>query len=451
LGAFWVRGFVNARAEATKEAGVSAAQEATEPFVPTPQGPLQRETDPTPVPWDGNSRATILVMGMDLRDWEDGTDVPRTDSMILVSVDPQKKTAGLLSIPRDMWVDIPEMGMNKINTAYRWGEVYKVPGGGPGLAMQTVQNFIDMPVQYYAMIDFNAFVAFIDEMGGLDMHIKEEIVVDPIGPGNTVTLMPGVQTLDGATALAYARTRDTVGDDFDRSSRQQEVIMAIRQQVLQFNMLPTLITKAPRLYRQVSAGISTNLTFDQIIRLALLASQIPEENIRKGVISPPLQVEISTNSADGQSILLPVQDQIRILRDEIFASRGVVVPSAAVTRVIPSEPPAEPTATEEVDLAEMVEREKARVALKNGTAIDGLASQTGEALAQLGINVVDETNADHEVSHTSIYVYAEKPYTLRLLREQLNVPESAVVFRITENPPADLEVVLGADWAESQP
>ena len=69
--------------------------------------PLQRETDPTPVPWDGTSRVTLLVMGLDYRDWSEGVDVPRTDSMILLSVDPISKTAGMLSIPRDMWVSIP--------------------------------------------------------------------------------------------------------------------------------------------------------------------------------------------------------------------------------------------------------------------------------------------------------------------------------------------------------
>lgn len=451
LGVFWVRGLIAARSKGDPSASVSGAQASTEIAVPTPKGPLQRSNGPAQVAWDGKSRLTVLVMGLDLRDWEDGTDVPRTDSMILVSIDPQGKTAGMLSIPRDMWVNIPEMGENKINTAYRWGEVYQVPGGGPGLAMQTVENFIGMPVDYYALIDFNAFVRLIDEMGGLDMHIREEIVVDPIGPGNTVTLEPGVQTLDGATALAYARTRDTLGDDFGRSSRQQEVILAIREQVLQFNMLPSLIAKAPRLYQQVSAGVSTNLTFEQLIRLALMAASIPEENIKRGVISPPLQVEISTNPADGQSILLPAADQIRILRDDIFASAGVVAPSAAVSEAPQTAPPPQPTATPEGDPEQMLQSEKARVAVMNGTTTAGLASETGAMLEDLGINVIDEGNAGHEAESTTIYVYTQKPYTVRVLSEQLNVPESRIVYKMTENPPADIEVVLGSDWASSRP
>src|SRR5690606_31860949 len=159
------------------------------------------------------------------------------------------------------------------------------------------------------------------------------------------TLEPGVQTLDGATALAYARMRHTTGDDFDRSSRQQEVIMAIRKQVLQFNMLPSLIKKAPNLYQQVKSGISTNLTLDQIVRFALLGAALPEESLVRVVISLPLQLELSTNPGDGQSILIPVPDQIRILRDEVFSGSGAITPSAAATQVVQTELPedVEPT------------------------------------------------------------------------------------------------------------
>ena len=419
-------------------------QGGVEGNVPAPTGPLQRETGPTPVPWDGNSRVTLLVMGMDYRDWEDGTDIPRTDSMILVSIDPLSMTAGMLSIPRDTWINVPGMGYNKINTAYRWGEVYQLPGGGPGLAMQTVEQFLGVPVDYYALIDFNAFVRFIDEMGGLDMHIQEEIVVDPIGPGNTRTLEPGVQTLDGATVLAYARLRSTDHDDFDRSRRQQEVIMAIRDQVLTFNMLPTLVSKAPRLYQEISAGISTNLTLNQIIQLAMLASQVPEQNIKKGVIGPPKQVEITTNPDDGQSILLPIPDQIRILRDEIFASGGPVAPRATQQGTKTQEPTA-PANTEE-----LMKEENARVIVKNGTSTEGLATKTGALLQSLGVNVLDETNADEIFPTTTIYDYTGKPSTIKFLMEKLNLPNARLYYNYDPNADADIVIILGTDWAEQQ-
>lgn len=440
----WLRGGGAAQKAATTPV-VSAQKSMNDdgPPVATPSGPLQNVTGPTPVPWDGSSRITILFLGLDYRDWTEN-DVPRTDSMILFSIDPKSKSVGMLSIPRDLWVNVPGMGESKINTAYRFGEMYQVPGGGPGLAMATVEGFLGVPVDYYAMVDFNAFVRLIDEMGGLDMHIREEITVDPIGPGNTVTLEPGVQTLDGATVLAYARQRYTDNDDFDRSERQQEVIMAIREQVLQFGMLPTLIKKAPRLYSQVSSGVSTNLTFDQLVKLALIAAQVNEQNIRRDVIKPPMEVEITLTS-DGQSILVPNLDQIRILRDRVFAAGSPVTqPAVQVVNTVAA------TATEPVDLLELMKTEQARVVVKNGTSTAGLASKTGELLRGLGINVVDEGNAEQPTSHTVIYDYSGKPGTTRFLVEQFKIANSSVINRYDPNAQVDIEVVLGDDWAHQQ-
>ena len=144
----------------------------------------------------------------------------------------------MLSVPRDMWVNIPGFDHGKINTAYFLGEIYNLPGGGPGLAVQTVEEFLGVPINYYAQVDFQAFVDFIDEIGGVDIHVKDELVVDPLGPGNTIRLYEGVQTLDGATALAYARARYTDDGDFGRSQRQQQVIMSVLDNILNFYSLP---------------------------------------------------------------------------------------------------------------------------------------------------------------------------------------------------------------------
>jgi polyisoprenyl-teichoic acid--peptidoglycan teichoic acid transferase len=415
--------------------------------IPTPSGPLQKETGPTPIPWDGKSRVTILVMGLDEREAEED-DIPRTDTLILLSLDPVSKTAGMISIPRDLWVNIPDIGYNKINTAYRWGEVYELPGGGPGVAMKTVEQMLGTPVHFYAQIDFMAFVRLIDELGGLTMHIREEIIVDPIGPGNTKTLEPGVQPLDGATVLAYARMRYTEGGDFDRAGRQQEVIMALREQVLRLNQLPTLILKAPRLYQQLSSGLRTNLNLQQIIQLARTAAQIDEHQIRRGVISPPLQVELATNPSDGQSILIPVQDQIVLLRDEVFTSQRSTAPPPTRTPPVIKVPTATPTPSG--DPLELMEAEQTRVLILNGTMTTGLASKTGELLRSKGISVIGEDNADELSDHTVIYDYTGKPYTVMYLAELLNVSTSRIFNRFDPNAEVDVEIILGEDWASTQ-
>ncbi len=145
---------------------------------------------PTPVPvdvlppaWDGASRINILFIGLDYRDWITNEGPPRSDTMILFTVDPLTKSAGMLSIPRDMWVDIPGVGYSRINTAYSSGEANQFPGGGPGLAMKTVEQFIGVPVHYYAQVDFGTFTDFIDYLGGIDVNVDQDLVLDLVGPG----------------------------------------------------------------------------------------------------------------------------------------------------------------------------------------------------------------------------------------------------------------------------
>ena len=131
--------------------------------VPAPESVAIPEPELPPA-WDGGSRVTLLFIGLDERDWEVGAGAPRSDTMILFTIDPISKTAGMLSIPRDMWVNIPGFGYSRINTAYSSGEGNKLPGGGPGLAVKTVEQFIGVPIQYYAQVDFKAFEEAIDSM-----------------------------------------------------------------------------------------------------------------------------------------------------------------------------------------------------------------------------------------------------------------------------------------------
>jgi LCP family protein required for cell wall assembly len=404
--------------------------------IKVPQGaeyvqPLQTNNGPEAQPWDGASRVTILVMGLDFRDWEAG-EVPRSDTMILVSVDPINLTVGMLSIPRDMWVVIPGSaeGYGKINTAYNIGELYQFPGGGPGLAVKTVEEAIGVPINFYAQLDFYSFIKFIDEIGCIDLKIRREITIDPLGAGNTVTLQPGTQPLCGAEALAYARQRYTDGGDFDRSQRQMEVILAIRNQVLNLNLLPSLVAKAPVLYNDLSQGVRTNLNMQQIIQLAILASRIPRENIKQDIIGVD-QVEFDT-SPDGQSIVKPIPDKIRILRDELFTSGGPLGPSANPEQA--------------ADPAAMMQAEQARVIVQNGTGQDGLASRMSEYLRNQGVNVIQEGNADQMYGQMSLIDYTGKPYTLAYLAKTMNISTSHIFSRYDPNSPADVAVVIGTDW-----
>ncbi len=407
--------------------------------------PMDLPGGPTPQPWDGASRVNILFMGLDYGDWSAEREGPsRTDTMILFSIDPLTKSVGWIHIPRDMWVNIPGFNYGKINTAYYLGEAYKLPGGGPGLAMETVEQFLGLPINYYAQVDFQAFEKFIDEIGGIDIDVPEMVdengdplevfKIDPIGEHNTIKLEPGKQYhFDGPAALAYARNRYTTGGDFDRADRQKQVIYAIRDKIIKLDMLPTLIEKSPVLYAELAGGVHTNLTLDQAISLAWLAIQIPDENMKQGVISPPDMVEMGV-SADGLDILIPIPDQIRILRDEIFTNSGPVSPAAA-----------------NGDPKDLMLAEAARVSVLNGTYTAGLASETQEYLISQGLTIITTGNAQEYYSYTTIIDYTGKPYTVNYLVELMGIQATRIYSSYDPNSEVDVVILVGQDWANTNP
>jgi polyisoprenyl-teichoic acid--peptidoglycan teichoic acid transferase len=391
--------------------------------------PLQAQNGPAPVPWDGANRVSILIMGLDYRDWE-GEGPSRTDSMMLVTMDPVSRTAGMLSIPRDLWVNIPGFGYGKINTAYYLGELYDLEGGGPGLAVETVQELLGVDINYYAQVDFAAFETFINQIGGIDVDIPYEITVDPIGPHNTVTLAQGVQHLDGPTALAYARNRETFGSDFDRADRQQQVVMAVFDQATSLGALPKLLANSPTIYNNLRSGIHTNLTLKEIISLAWTVAQIPKENIKKGLIGPN-EVTISV-SPDGMDILLPDMDAVRAVRDQVFATTSGIAPAATAYVSNPEE---------------LRQAESATVSVLNATTTPGLASETTDFLNSKGINVTVTGNAEEQSDTTVIIDYTGKPYTVQYLVELLGIQPNSIYSRYDPNSQVDIAILLGADWA----
>ena len=394
-------------------------------------GPLQPVGVATPPPWDGADRVSMLVMGLDYRDWQAGEGPPRTDTMILLTVDPVNRTAGILSIPRDLWVSIPGYDYGRINTAYQLGEAYKLPGGGPQLASETVEELLGIKIDYYAQIDFGAFARFIDEIGGVEVDVTEELKLDPLGDGNTKKLKPGRYNLPGNLALAYVRLRKTEGGDFDRSQRQQQVILSIRKRILEFDMLPMLISKAPTLYNEISSGVHTNLGLDQAIRLAWLAVQIPEENIKQGAIGAG-QVAFAMSPDGTQQVLKPLTEKIRALRDEIFSDTG----------------PANPMASG-IDIAQLIKDENARVTVLNGSSAPGLAARTVEYLKSQGINVADTGNASQVSSTTEITFYNGKPYTLKYLVDLMKINKFRIRYASDPAVTADIVITLGDDWAQT--
>ncbi len=385
----------------------------------------------TPEPWDGKSRVTILILGLDYTNYDNwrAGETHHSDTMILLSVDPITNTASMLSIPRDLWVNIPGFDYGRINEAYFNGDAYNLPGGGPELARQTVEQFIGIPVHYYAVIGFDAFIEFIDEIGGVKVTPDQHIKIETFGRGQEEILEPGkTYTLDGALALAYARERHTEGGDVDRARRQQEVILSIKQRILQYQNLPDLIAKAPALYQDLSAGISTNLDLQKAIQLGLLALQLDTSSIKKGIIN--YDMVIPTTSPNGEQILKPIPDKIRILRDELFANSGSGAPIAV---------PAENST--------LVRDEAATVVIWDGSNQGGLGDRTLAYLQSQGINILQVADAGEYYPATKIEIFNGKPYTVAFLAQTMGVASANIWNTYDPSAGVDIRITLGGDWA----
>jgi len=380
--------------------------------------------------WDGGSRVTLLFIGLDERDWEVGQGAPRSDTMILFTIDPISKTAGMLSIPRDMWVNIPGFGYSRINTAYSSGEGNKLPGGGPGLAVKTVEQFIGVPIQYYAQVDFKAFEEAIDAMGGLYLCPGERITIDPIGPKPPVKMGPECRKYWGYEILGYARNRHTEGGDVDRANRQQRVVMALVDQVFAPQNFPEMVSKAPKIYAEAESGLRTNLTFDDALKLGVLLSKVPRDSIKRGVIDYSMvTLDNVTLAGQNASIFKPIPDKIRVLRDEIFSAAGPLSPMASG------------------DLTALMQEDAARVRVVNGTYTDGLPERTGNYLLAQGMQVVEAGGyTDHLYDRTTIVMYGPKLYTLRYLMTVFGVDATnQILFAPDATSNVDIEIRVGAD------
>lgn len=408
-------------------------------------GPVLIVTDPatgievtaTPAPlidlslfdrWEGTERINVLLLGIDTRCEDEGP--TRTDSMILMSVDPVGKSVSGLSLPRDLWVEIPAFGTDRINKANYLGELNEYPGGGPALAMETVENFLGVRVDHFLAVNFEAFRDFINLIDGIQVEVPERIS-DPTYPDECYGYDPfymdvGLQSLNGPLALQYARTRATDGGDIDRAQRQQQVIIAVQQKLLDVNMIPKLIARAPQLYSSFQKNVKTSFTETEAIQLSLLMQDIPRERIELDVIDYNYVTPQVT--FDNQYVLIPNYQYISELRAELFAP--VVAPPQQVE-----------------DLPRLVGEEGARVAVWNGTQTFGLAAETQSYLEEMGLNVVEIDNAESSTyATTEVIDFGRNQYTTLLLTQAMDLPPLNVREGSVPEGDFDVLVILGQGW-----
>jgi LCP family protein required for cell wall assembly len=241
------------------------------------------------------NQTTILLLGSDKRPWDSGF---RTDTIILLVLNPTQGTVSLLSFPRDLYVYIPGWTQDRINTAF-------YHGGFKTLAATLQQNFGVKP-DHYVLINFRSFKQIIDSLGGLDVKVGQPLY-DRIQGKGWVTIKKGLVNMDADMVLWYSRSRKTT-NDFARNRRQQEVLVAMFEKFLSLDALKRL----PELYKMYKKSVSTDLGLtDGLAMLPLALQLVDTSRIKRYYVSPQHVWDYITPG--GAMVLMPREAEIRKL------------------------------------------------------------------------------------------------------------------------------------------
>jgi len=369
----------------------------------------------------------VLLLGGDEELSNDG--FPRTDTMIVVSINRDTGTVSMLSLPRDLFVYIPTVNgqMNRLNVVYAIGEnIGWEPAGGFGLLRQTILYNFGINVHYYARVNFSGFQQVIDALGGIDIAVDcayqdYSLIGAEVPEGAEVTDEDGLRTLDvgyyrmnGAEALWYSRTRRN-SSDFDRGRRQQQVLRAIWREALD----TTSITDVPDLWNQFTQVVDTDLGFDDVLGQIPLAfnldvSRLESYTLIRTYHTTPWQ------TPNGDFVQLPVYDTMRPLLEEFYR------------------PPSE----------SQLLVQGATIAVYNGSANEDWDRVAAERLAWEGFRAVPMGYSDEQYAQTMLIDYTgqQKGSSLNEIARLLNVnPENMQVSPDAART-TDFAVFLGSDY-----
>ncbi|HYM14798.1 MAG TPA: LCP family protein [Dehalococcoidia bacterium] len=305
------------------------------------------------------ARINVLIVGIDRRP-SDGPTLTRTDTIEIATIDPRTKSASIMGIPRDLIVKIPMLHggtyEDRVNTPLVVAQTEHYPQGPIGLMEEVIQNNFGIKIDHYVVIDFSGFQKIIDGLGGIDVNVPTE-VYDPYysaselpGDYNPQHFYPGVQHMNGATALAYSRIRFS-SDDLDRIQRQQRVIFATIAKAKSLNVLKN----APTLWANYQSAVQTDISDPQIPGLALLASQV-QSRLQAVSLGPYTQ---PYTTAQGADVLLGNWDAIHKEVQAVFTDQQA-----------PAQTPTPAT--------------NVRVEVENGAGINGLAAHVADYLESKG-------------------------------------------------------------------
>ena len=397
---------------------------------------LTQNVAPELLKGEGSGRVNILLMGRGGGN-HDAPDL--TDTLMLASIDPLNHRTTLLSLPRDLWVKVPNFGTMKLNAAWESG-VYKYLGkisnntsnsqavaAGFDSLDSTIKNALGVDIDYHVMVDFQAFQQAVDTVGGVTVSVPTDLIDPTMAWENnhsSILAKAGLQAFDGHRALNYVRSRET-SSDFARSERQRSVLLSLKSKVVNLGTLSNPL-KLSGLVSAFGNNVQTDLSLSNANRLYDIVKKVDEQSIASISLAEPGKSLVTTGNVNGVSVVLPKAGQNKY--DDIQKYIRSHLPDPYISK------------------------EKARILVLNGTSADGLASTKAAELKSYGYNVIGTGfTSKPTVSKTSLVDLTQhNKYTKNYLEERFNLaaqsqmPDSSIATN-----GADFVIILGRDEANS--
>ncbi len=394
---------------------------------------LQENIQPSSLKGEGDGRINIMILGIGGEKHVAGN---LADTIIVASIDPFANELAMLSIPRDMWVDIPGYWSSKVNAAHAFGEDNPdQPGGGIGLMRQTLEETLDINLHYYVRIDFQGFTQAIDTVGGVDVTL-EDAIYDPnfdnqFGP-NALNLPAGDNHLDGQTALLLARSRNATGlgygtgNDFDRGENQRKIILALKEKILRAGTYSNPV-RINQLIATAEDHVRTDIQVSEMLRLYEIMEKIPNEKIISFGLTNASDNYLVSANINGASALQPRggdYSEIQLFVRELFVDG-------------------------------FIKQEQPVIDVYNGSSVPGLATETATELESYGYKTGIIDNAptqDYDMTVVYDLSGGKKQFTRELIAKRFNVTMKSAgeLPAALKDTTSDFVVILGQNNANEE-
>lgn len=396
---------------------------------------LKTNVNPDLLKGEGSGRVNILLLG---RGGGAHQAPDLTDTLMIASIDPVNHTTTLVSLPRDLWVNVPDHGVMKLNAVWQTGVFNylgkkstgstnpKAIAEGFKLVDQTVQDILGIEINYNTIVDFQAFKQAVDTVNGVTIDVPTDLV-DPTmaweTANNPVLAKAGIQTFDGTHALIYSRSRETTSD-FARAGRQRAMLVALKTKVVELGTLSNPI-KISKLMSAFGNNVQTDLSLKNASRLFSIIKAVPDTSTNSIGLADGANKLVTTGNITGQSVVIPKSGLYKYEEIQQYMRTQLKDPYMI--------------------------KENAKILILNGTLISGQATVKAAELTKYGYNVVGTGNTPTGGwTNTTLVDLSggKKKYTRHYLEGRTGVSAiNSLSDKTIATNGADFVIIIGSDEA----